>query len=248
MKLLHYASIILNVVDAFTGQTVKGATVQCTNANEAAKRNHEGHHLFSNLPLGSYTFQIICSGYCTQSITVDYETLNQPQIKTVGLAYSQMYPKLSQVNHMLFLLRTVNGALAHQTVRVQLQNKVALLRVRKDSKTGNKTLLLNGEGKTHFLRQMFVTERDETVIFLSIDARTKEYVLGDPLKSQLKKGECLFPVWDFKTDREGAFVLPIDPLLMSGEELNFSITCDQGRKEITVLFSEETGQRVLVEL
>ncbi len=248
MRLLHYAAIVLRIVDAYTGEVLRNAVAQCLNRQTAGIRNHEGHCLFSNLPLGTYEFEVSCVGYCIQHIQVAFLQLDAPQMITVRLAYCQTHPQLRQIPHRLLLLRTEQGVLAHTDLTLCMKSQAPLLRVIAPAAKGNTVLALSGAGKVSFLQREFRTEQGEPLVLRGFADEQNQYTLAEPLKKAIKTGSSLCPIWNFKTDDEGACILPIERLLMNREEAAFVVECAEKRREIIIQLHGNEPQTVCIEI
>ncbi len=248
MKLLHYAAIILRIVDAYTGEVLKNAVAQCLNMQKAGIRNHEGNYLFSDLPTGTYEFSISCVGYCSQRLQLAFLKIDEPQMITVRLAYCKTYPHLRQIPHLLFLLRTEQGELTHTDITVCMKSQAPLLRVIAAAAKGSTAIALSGAEKVSLLQREFRTEQGECLFLTGFAEEQKQYRLSKPLQKAIKAGSSLYPIWKYTTDDAGGCILPIERMLMNREEVCFMIEYGERHREVTIQLKENNAQTVYVEI
>lgn len=246
MKVLYEASVVFHVLDDLTGETLGDAAVFCVQLGKGSVRSSSGCHVFTDLPPGAYEFHIFRAGYGEQRVTVSHSPGGGLEVHTVRLLYSQTHPQLAGRRHLLFLLSDETGPLAERQITILLCSPSPLLRVVEDAPAGGTCLTLNSEPRAELLRRELLDERGMPHFLKKMMPKERAYRLSRPLEKPLRCGARLLPLWRFETDREGAAVLPIDPLLMPPGGLFFTVCC--GGRERTARVEPFTEYERRVEL
>ncbi len=243
MRCLHEAAVVLLVVDDLTGQPLPDAAVFCTTVGRGGVRNASGFHVFSDLPPGAYEFVVQHPGYGVCRVN-----LSRPGALccacTVRLPYSQSHPRLGGRRHLLFRLSDGAGPLAGQQAAIRLESPSPPLRVVEDADKGAVLLALNGPPGPELLARELADGVGGPVVLAGLAPEARAYQLDRPLEGAVRSGSRMRPVWRFETDREGAAVLPIQPLLMPEGALSFTVSCGGRERQAQVEPFLENERRV----
>lgn len=247
MRLLHRASVVLHVVDDFTGEIPPRAAAYCPTLDRRGLRNPSGYHLFSDLPPGRYDFRVSCPGYLDQETQVLLPDENGHRICTVRLFYSRANPTLPRRQHLLFLLS--DGArgdepLAERPVELTLAPGSSPLRAAADAAAGDGLLTLNAGLQARLLRRELLDEEGTSHWLMGVEPERWAYRLDRPLEAPLAGGSRLTPVWRCRTDREGGVVLPVSSLLLPEGERTFVLRW--GERERTAVAAPFSQNRRVV--
>ncbi len=215
-------SVAFYLVDQFTGLPVKSAHITVEEQMVPYVNKQDGYYIYVNLPPGKYTFAIQAPNYMAVNKAVE---LSQDQAKVwqlqVQLQHSLSSRLLDAATKIIGLVQdSKKRPLANEKVQAGIITANTYMRLTEEVQKGadsikpysREGMLLEGK------KLLVVGAKGREVVEVSgYQPEQESYSLTEPLQNDFSSGAQLYPIWDFETDEEGQFVLPVPSQLIGRE-------------------------------
>lgn len=248
MRLLNKASIVFLLIDNYNKAPLNSCIITCNGKNVEYAKKRGGYYVFLNLEAQHYDFDISCDGFMTEHYSLDLDE-NQDVVKVViPMNYRLDNMSLYNTNKIIFDLKDNGKVLANADVKVRLCNKVPFLRVIGPIKKGTKLIKINSDFNSKLMLQEYYYSKspDFLIRFTSYNRKELAYENEICAEKDIAPDGLLYPVWHFKTNEKGSFVLPISSVFISKEECEFVLTVND--KDIEIKAKTNTTEHMNIDI
>ena len=209
------ASLVVLLVDDFTGKTITGGSVRVSIAEQKPPvRKNEGYYVFINLPVGELEVTAEGGVYETKRIMVTTGTDGNQQVLRLRLTPGRAYPIPADAT-------SVEGvAEPNSTVYIISRERAGAMKLLYDydpaGESNGVITVFHPTGEDISGRQLFVEgNAQQTELFRLGEALAEDgaYALGKALVHMYKKiGTTIYPAFSATVNDKGEFRLPIASL------------------------------------
>lgn len=240
---INEASIVIQLINEFDKRPILNANITCNGRHIPFIKKDTGHYVFINMHNGNYLFDIDAFGFEKKTVTVDLTSSSvSPQLHIVRLNYLMNHPRIPGMKKIVFTVKNKDKLISNRDIKLRLDTKVSQLRVIDPMVKGSKEVVLNSDFNSRFLFQEYSYEKKPNlnILFTGFDYEKKAYLNDEPFKSKVAEGGLLNPVWNFVTDDNGVFVLPIDNTFLQKNVLDFTVFAGKKSSNIVVEIKDNT--------
>lgn len=231
MRVINKASIIFFLIDNFNKSPLNKGIIKCNGKHVPYLKKNDGYYVFLNLEENHYEFDFSCAGFMPEHYSIDLDG-KEPMRVVIPFNYKLDNMLIYNMNKIVFNLKDNGIPLKNADVRIKLDTKVPFLKVIEPIKKGSNQIKINSDfnSKLMFQEYYYSKSPDFKVMFSSYDRKNLAYENEISADKEIAKDGLLYPVWNFKTDNRGSFVLPKNPIFMLKGESDFTLTVNN--KEI----------------
>ncbi|BED92691.1 MAG: hypothetical protein RsTaC01_0530 [Candidatus Paraimprobicoccus trichonymphae] len=238
MRLLHRTNLAILLINAFSKQIIRNATIFLNENFFDFVIKDDGYCVFYDLEPSEYKINIICPGFKDKEIKIETEENGIVIIKQ-KIFYSIDSPFLR--DSLKFEFHTKN--LKNQKIILEQENNLNFLKLANPIEKDSREVFMNiQELDTKLLYQdyiYFLNEVKTKLPFDGYDIIKNCYLLKEPAQNKIESGGKFKILWDLETDNLGKTVLPYSNFFMKRKNLVFCLKIDEEIKKFKVDLSKE---------
>ena len=246
MKEMHRSSVVFLFLNNYNKESINSVKILCNNKLVPYIRKSSGHCIFANMEKGKYVFDVSANGYYSKTYKVDIDGSNIEIVDVLNI--NKVNPIVRNINAITITFTGQHSKpLKDVNVLVRLDTRVPELRVVEVS-LDNKSFKLNASYNKSILYNYYTLGRDfsASIKITGYDALEGSYLYSCKKDlNDVKAGDILKPIWNFKTNYLGEMLLPVIPLFMNKDEISFSILL--GEKEYNLTAPNSGDQYLSIE-
>lgn len=248
MKVINKASIVFSLIDNYNKAPLTNCIIKCNGKNGSYLKKRDGYYIFLNLEDGHYDFEFSCEGFMPEHYSVDLKDDKELVKAVISFNYKIDNIFVFNMNKVVFNLKDNDKPLINADVKVQLDTKVTFLRVIEPIKKGSNLIKINSDFNTRLMFQEYYYSKkpDFKVVFSSYDRDNLAYENQINADKDIAPDGLLYPIWHFKTDSRGSFVLPINPVFILKDEVD--LTLNINNKDIKIKTKTNSTEYVNIDI
>lgn len=242
MKIINKASVVFLVLDDYTKDPLSDAEITCNGVHIPYAKKTDGYYVFLNMDPGNYQFEVSLKGFLPVSYEVELTDVQPMQI-VATMQYTQDNIKALGYKRLIFTAKTKGKPVKNKAVRVRLDTKVPFLRVIEPMPKGSNLVMVNSDYNKRLLFQQYSYDKKPNlnIFFVGYDHEKQAFRTRDPFKTRTIEGGLLNPVWNYMTDEHGSFMIPVNPLFIQKEQVDFTVSIEKKNISIVATLSERVS-------